>query len=124
MPISIDDILNEFINPPKQEKKTFFQKKPSREETLANLKIQYAKSQSVKELLKTPAWRDILREKIIDGLKTGFARLLSPTSLDLKENELKTILARLHAYIGFIADLRYIVDAGDEAAGKIVEIEK
>lgn len=124
MPISIDNILLDFVNPPQegliQRVKNKFK---SVEERKSDLQVRMQTGQAIKDGLKTHFWREVQRPYIINELYSGMGKLLRPSSLTMSEVEIKSILSNLHSVLGIISHMRYIVDDGERAGKELSTLE-
>lgn len=122
MPIDFSDILNDFINPP-QEEKRFFNKRQNKEEIRIKLVERVQKYNAVKDMLKTPAWQMMMRPHIVDSFKASIGKIVR-NGLEMNEAELKSTIADARASIAQIAHLREVCDSGVRAGNELNKMEK
>lgn len=122
MPIDFSDILNDFINPP-QEEKRFFSKRQNKEEIRIKLVERVQKYNAVKDMLKTPAWQMMMRPHIVDSFKASIGKIVR-NGLEMNEAELKSTIADARASIAQIAHLREVCDSGVRAGNELNKMEK
>ena len=120
--IDLNGLIEEFINPPVKEK-LLSRLKKSREEREKELQTKFLRGQAVKDFIKTYAWREVVRPKYMDSLKRGFGNLMRD-GLRMSEVELKTTISEMRESLGMIADLRNIIDLGNDAGERLNKIDE
>lgn len=120
MDFDLNSLILEFINPPQEPilKKVFKKRADQKQELIEKAQ----RAQSVKDLTKMYAWREILRPKIMNDLKSGMGKLIRD-GLTMSEVDIKAEIAKMRNSISSIADLRYVVDEGNEAAKTLEKME-
>ncbi len=119
MLIKLDDLLLEFINPPKPTLKGKIRDKfRSQEVRKQELQKKMDRRQAVIDFSKSYVWREILRDRTVGSLRKGMGNLIR-NGLKMSEVELKSEIATIREAISGIADLQYEVDMGEQAAKEL-----
>jgi len=119
--IDLNSICEEFFNAPPPD--SLLKKITRKEEIRQDLLERAEKSRAIKDLLKIAGWQKVLRPKITATLREGFGKLLREEALHMTEAQLKTIIAEMRANISIIADMKYLIESGDDAARRIDKIK-
>ena len=121
--IDLNAILDDFISGRSNEGlfSKFFKTK---EAVKHDLLERQDKGQKIKDGIRSQFWTEIQRPRIERNLRDGFAKLLRPGSLELTEVQIKTILAKMQADMGIIAEMRYAVDDGEASSIKLSAMEQ
>jgi len=125
-------LIEDFINPPVKTSKNLsasfirhFKKKDARiilDNLQEDLREKARKFYVIKSFLKTEAWQEILRPKIIEALQENLGRLLLKGHI-MEEKELRAIIVEMRANLSYITDMKRIIAEGEEASFKLEEME-
>ena len=119
--INLNDLLDEFIKPDVKPRKKLWTKKAER---INDLEERAAKCRRIQDMMKMQGWQKDVREAITKSLRTGFGALLRPSSLQLSESEIKTILSGMHSHLAYVSELLYFIEDGKKAGIELERLRK
>ena len=110
----IKELVENLINPKaKQQKKLDLKQE---------LQVKFEKSLYLKDYLKTKAWQEFNKPIIYNSLEVGISKLLRD-GLSMNETDLKAIIADMRANLNQVIEMRYAIEAGEEAGTKLERIK-
>ena len=114
--IDLNKILEAFI---KIEKPSIIKKLTGKNEIRKELEDRALIGQSIKNMMKMPAWELFLIPKLTENLKSEMAKLMRHEALSMSESELKTIISALRQNLSFVAEIKYALEEGERAQEKL-----
>ena len=87
------------------------------------LKDRQYKGQTVKDMIGTKGWQDIVKTEVEASLEQGILTLIRD-GLTLTEGQIKAIICDIRSPLSLIGKLEYIMDDGDKATEQIILLER
>ena len=115
--IDLNKILEEFVKPDK--KPSLIKKLTGKNEIRQELEKRRDIMIATKDLLSSSMWELVVAPKLEKALKSGFGEILRATPQNTPENVLWAIIAQMKAHLGIVADLKYNIESGTEAAKRL-----
>ena len=112
--IDLNNILDDFIKPQSVIDKV--KKQFTRTEVLQQ---KVAKGMRLRDMINFTGWQRDMKEIVVKSLKQGIGTLLRPSSLEMSESEIKSIMAGMQSKLGDIAEIMYHLEEGREAQAKL-----
>ena len=87
------------------------------------LKDRQYKGQTVKDMIGTKGWQDIVKTEVEASSEQGILTLIRD-GLTLTEGQIKAIICDFRSPLSLIGKLEYIMDDGDKASAQLALLEK
>ena len=109
----IKELVDTFINP-----RAIIQKKIDLKQ---EYQVKFDKSLYLKDYLKSRTWLEFNRPLIYKSLESGLGRLIRD-GLTMNETELKSIIAEARASLNQVIQMKYDIEAGEDAGRKLEKL--